>query len=91
MNTRTNLRTWRQDAVYCITITERGGYIKAELEAIAVGGWSLLTLDGMAERLRNSGLAVYMIKHNNKITTPQKAIDEAVRRFEIDKKGDKSL
>lgn len=88
MNIRTNLRNWRDDATYCIIIEKAGHIIKAKLDAITIGPWSKLTIGGMAERLRkNTNAQYYMIRHNKAagITTPQKAIEEAVRRFEFDK------
>jgi len=89
MNIRTNLRNWRDDAIYCIMVNEKGGTIRAELEAITVGPMSRITLDGMLERLQKvqPEIKAYMIQHDPAIgiTTPQNAIEEAVRRFEFDK------
>lgn len=89
MNIRTNLRNWREDAIYCVTVNEKGGTIRAELEAITVGPMSRITLDGMLERLQKvqPEIKAYMIQHDpaTGITTPQNAIEEAARRFEFDK------
>lgn len=87
MNIRTNLRTWRQDATYCIIIKKTGHIVKAELDAITIGPWSKLTIGGMAERLRrNTDAQYYMIRHDKAtgITTPQAAIKEAIERFKAE-------
>lgn len=85
MNIRTNLRNWRQDAIYCVTITEKGKNIRADLEAIAVGSMSRITLDNMLIRMQEiqGSVYAYMIEHDpsKNITTPQDAIKEAIRRY----------
>lgn len=89
MSIRTNLRNWRDDAIYCITVNEKGGTIHAELEAITVGPMSRITLGEMLERLQKvqPDIKTYMIEHDQKagITTPQKAVNEAIRHFRLDK------
>lgn len=84
MNTRTNLRTWRQDSIYCITIEERAGHLRADLEGIACGTWAKITMDGMMERLgKQPNIHTFMISHDAKkgITNPQAAIEEAIKQF----------
>lgn len=85
MTIRTNLRTWRQDAIYCIVIYEKGNSIRAELEAITVCPMSRITLDNMLVRMQEiqKGTYAYMVEHDpsKNITTPQDAIKEAIRRY----------
>lgn len=81
---RTNLRSWRNEAVYFITVKEQEGFIKAELEAITVGPLTEVVLKNLfntAERAENS--KTYYITHNRTIglTTPQEAVKEAIRRY----------
>lgn len=94
MTTRTNLRNWRQDAIYCITVSEKNNTIRAELEAISVGVMSRITLSNMMDNWQKiqNGIKTYMIEHDPEkgISTPQDAVNEAIKRFEIDKKSKKA-
>ena len=88
MNVRTNLRNWRNDATYIIVVQTVGKktskpYIHARLEAISATYYSTKSLCKQIESFPSENSKVYVIGHDRShgITSPQRAVEEAVRRY----------
>lgn len=85
MNTRTNLRTWRDNACYIVQVGLRGSktnpHIYAELKAIAIDTLSKVILSADLEKFSGTD-KLYWIKGER---TAQKAIERAVKQFKSEK------
>ena len=81
INTRTNLRRWRNDAHYIIQVGYRGAkanpHIYAELRAITADTMSEIILTGELRKYLASD-KLYSVAG---ATSPQKAVEHAVELF----------
>lgn len=98
MNTRTNLRNWRNESTYVIMVSMVGAntkhpYIAARLEAITATPYSTKQVAlGMMNFTIGSD-RIYTIQHNRAdgISTPQHAINEAIRLYKDEMQIDKTV
>lgn len=84
MNTRTNLRTWRQRSRYIIQVGIRGSqknpHIYAEIKAIAADNMSEVVLINELGKFKAND-KIYAITAKN----PRDAVDKALKSFDIEK------
>lgn len=91
MNTRTNLRNWRNESTYIISVSMVGTktkhpYIAARLEAITATQYHINNIVAGMKMLISGNDRIYTIAHDRShgISSPQSAVDEAVRRYKVE-------